>query len=440
LIIIMTVPPGLDYQNTKGMATSADAFNRFLWLLLLFGGFANLMRQFARTKALLMRTNPYFLGFLVFATASLVWSIAPDVTTLRLLRAFTISMVCFGFVLDGWRPHRFQNVLRPVLAFILIASLIFVIADPEDAIHHSMQVELRGTWRGITLGKNILGSLASVSVVLWLHAWMSKQSGALISICGIALSAFLLIKTRSATSLMATVFAVTFMLILLRSPGSLRRYMPYLVGTFAAVILVYCLAVLRLVPHMEFLLEPISMLTGKDLTFSGRTQIWEVLNEHIRQSPWIGSGYGAYWIGLVPGSPSVEMMRRLYFYPTEGHNGYLDVINDLGAVGGFILLGYFAAYVRQSLKMLRFDRYQGGLYLTLLFRGFIADMSESHWFLPLTVDFVLMTLATAALARGLIQNEFGGAAAQPAAVPRAGAQGLRPRQPPPMRGRRGVFR
>jgi len=213
------------------------------------------------------------------------------------------------------------------------------------------------------------------------------------------------------------------MLILLRSPGTLRRYMPYLVAVFAAIILIYCLAVLRLVPGMEVLLQPISMVTGKDLTFSNRTAIWDVLNEHIRLSPWFGSGYGAYWVGPVPTSPSYVMMTRLYFYPTEAHNGYLDVINDLGAVGALCLLGYFARYVRQALLMMRFDRHQGGLYLTLLFRGFIADMSESHWFLCLSADFVIMSLATAALARGLVHyqvslNSTRKAAIAPRPVPR----------------------
>jgi hypothetical protein len=66
-------------------------------------------------------------------------------------------------------------------------------------------------------------------------------------------------------------------------------------------------------------------------------------------------------------------------------------------------LGYFAAYVRQALQLMRLDRYQGGLYLTMLFRGFIADMSESHWFLVLSLDFAVMTLATMALARSLLQ-------------------------------------
>jgi O-antigen ligase len=179
--------------------------------------------------------------------------------------------------------------------------------------------------------------------------------------------------------------------------------MPYLVGAFATVILIYALAVLRIVPGLEGVLAPIQMLTGKDLSFSGRTNIWYVLSQHIHLSPWLGSGYGAYWIGEDPTSPSYLMLEYLYFYPTEGHNGYLDLINDLGAVGGLLLLGYFVRYIRDGLRVMRIDRGQGGLYLTLLFRGFLADMSESHWINSLSIDFLIMTLATASMARTLLQ-------------------------------------
>jgi hypothetical protein len=106
------------------------------------------------------------------------------------------------------------------------------------------------------------------------------------------------------------------------------------------------------------------------------------------------------------------MLTMLYFYPTEGHNGYLDVVNDLGLAGGLCLLGYFYHYVKTSLKLFTLDRYQAGLYLTLLFRGFIADMSESHWFSVLSVDFVIMTLATVALSRSLLQSRIGKPARQ----------------------------
>jgi len=439
-IIVMIVPQGFDYQGVNGMPTSSDVVNRFTWLFLLGASIVCLGVHLKRTLILARWLNRFFLAFLVLGVLSIAWSIDPGLTARRALRAGTIAMICMGFTLVGWHAKRFQNVVRPILTTVLLSSVVFVLLDPEDAIHHTAQAELLDAWRGITMGKNVLGSFASVNVVLWLHAWLSKDTKTAPAVAGMALGVFTLVMTRSATSVMSTAFAVIFMLILLRSPGSLRRYMPYLVGFFATVTLIYALAVLRLVPGMEIFLQPIVTLTGKDLTFTGRTAIWEILNEHIRLRPLLGSGYGAYWAGATPTSPSYEMLTRLYFYPTEGHNGYLDVINDLGLVGGLCLLGYFANYVRQALTMMRFDRYQGGLYLTLLFRGFMADMSESHWFLSLSVDFIIMTLATTALARGLLQNHLnriaGRVAAAPAAPPPAAprrADGRARRRSPLMR-------
>jgi O-antigen ligase len=440
MIIIMIVPQGFDYNGINGMPTSSDAFNRITWLFLLGAGVVTLAQRFNRTAILVRWLNPFFLGFMALAAFSLVWSIDPGLTMRRVLRASTIVMICMGFTLVGWHPKRFQNTVRPIMTAVLVVSILFVLVDPDDAVHHTMQEELKGAWHGITMGKNILGSFASVSIVLWLHGWLAKEAKGLAVIGGMTLGVVTLIFTRSATSVMSTVFAVLFMLILLRAPGSLRRYMPYLVGIFATLTLIYALAVLRLVPGMEIFLKPIALLTGKDLTFTGRTAIWDILNEHIRLRPWFGSGYGAYWAGPTPTSPSFEMLTRLYFYPTEGHNGYLDVINDLGLAGALCLLGYFAAYVRQSLAMMRFDRYQGGLYLTMLFRGFMADMSESHWFLSLSVDFIIMALATSALARGLLQHRLNQLTARakapssppmpapaPAATPRRTAGRLRGR-------------
>ena len=137
------------------------------------------------------------------------------------------------------------------------------------------------------------------------------------------------------------------------------------------------------------------------------------------------------------------MLTRLFFYPTEGHNGYLDVINDLGLVGGCCLLGDFVHYVRTSLRLFKLDRYQAGLYLTLLFRGFVADMSESHWFSVLTVDFVIMTLATAALARSLIQarvDAAAGRAARQTPAPSPGHALVRPGSQSRRRSAQGQYR
>ena len=412
LIAIMVLPQGLDY-DTGIMPTEGDTLSRTVWLVLLVGAVYILARQNARTVAFLRQINPFLLLFVGLATLSVLWSIEPTVTVRRLIRLYTIVMTCAAFTLVGWHRKRFQNVMRSLMSFLLVVSSIFVYFWPELAIHHvEGHPELMNAWRGITMGKNVLGSLASAGFLLWVHAWLSREANKLVVVVGAGLSALCLIMSRSSTSIMATAFATFFMLILLRSPGSMRRYMPYFVGIFATIILIYAMAVLHLVPGLDILLTPITALTGKDLTFSGRTSIWFVLSQHIHLRPWFGTGYGAYWVGPLPTSPSYEMLTRLFFYPTEGHNGYLDVINDLGLVGGACLFGYFFNYVSTSLKLMVLDRYQAGLYLTLLFRGFIGDMSESHWFSVLSVDFVIMTLATTSLTRSLLQARAAKQAAQ----------------------------
>ncbi len=73
-------------------------------------------------------------------------------------------------------------------------------------------------------------------------------------------------------------------------------------------------------------------------------------------------------------------MYLMWFYPTEAHNGYLDIVNDLGYVGLICLILFLFAYVRQSLQLLRFDRNQAVLYLALLFMEMVVNMSESDWF------------------------------------------------------------
>jgi O-antigen ligase len=159
-----------------------------------------------------------------------------------------------------------------------------------------------------------------------------------------------------------------------------------------------------LVPGLSLLLEPIAAITGKDTTFSNRSTIWEIIKEHIQLHPFLGTGYGAYWVGPVPSSPSYTFLGRMFFYPSESHNGYLEIVNDLGFVGMIVLFGYLIVYVRQSLQLMRFDRAQGALFLSLFFEQAIMNLSESTWLVVNSAFlFTIMTLATFALARSLLQ-------------------------------------
>jgi exopolysaccharide production protein ExoQ len=422
MFIVMTVPAGFDYGGQNALFREGDPFSATIWLVLLFSSIYLVIRNQRQVRELLATVNRPFFFFLALASLSLLWSIEPAITLRRIIRLYIIVLVCLAFASAGWQPRRFENSLRWLLFLLLAASAIFCYWNPELAIHHQQSQELLNAWHGITTGKNVLGSLASCAFILWLHGLLTHETGRIAAIANLALAGLCLVMCRSSTSLMATVFAACFMVLLVRPSGSMRRLMPYVVGIFAAAVLVYALAVLNIVPGLGVILTPISMITGKDLTFSGRTNIWYLLKLHISQHPLLGTGYGAYWVGAVPSSPSYAMLSQLWFYPTEGHNGYLDVINDLGYVGGACLLAYFVVYLRQGLNLMRLEKVRGALYLALIFRGFLADMSESHWLSVTSIDFVIFTLATFSLARELV---FQRQRSPGAAVPAPSARGWR---------------
>jgi len=307
--------------------------------------------------------------------------------------------------LMGWHARRYQNVVRPVLTVMLLGSIFFGLVFPSLAIHQETSPELIGAWRGLANHKNGLGALSCVALIFWFHAWLTREVRFLPALAGGAVAATCLVLSRSSTSLAAAVFVMVFLVVLLRSPHGLRPYVPYLVAMLIATFLIYALAILNLIPGQGTLMAPITAFTGKDMSLTGRAEIWAVLAEHIRYRPFLGTGYAAYWTaGPVAGTESYAFVWRMgSFYPGSAHNGYLEIVNDLGWTGLVCLIAYIIMYARQSLQLLGIDRNQGALYLALLFQQVITNLSETHWFSVLSVDFVIMTLATMALARGLLE-------------------------------------
>ena len=350
--------------------------------------------------------NPFLLGFLVLVLLSVAWSIDSSATLNRFVSLLSIASVCCAFTVWGWRRTRFQDVVRPVITLVLVGSIIWGLAYPQFAIEVG-EGTLKNSWRGLAAQKNQFGMLASFGAVFWMHAWLAREKRWWLAVPLIGLSVYCVLLSRSSTALLSTTLSLLFMLMVLAAPANLRRYMPYVVTAFALLVVVYALAVLNLIPGIGVLLDPIAELSGKDMTFSNRAVIWSILKDHIALAPILGSGYGAYWTGPLPTSPSYVFLAKMYFYPSEAHNGYIEIVNDLGAVGLVCLLGYLAMWVRQSLELMKFDRSQGVLFLALFFQQAITNLSESTW-LAINSAFAIgiMTLATFALARSRLELQL----------------------------------
>jgi len=402
LIVLLIAPDGFNYAILlDGPAPAAGGLlSRALWLGLLAAAGAVIAWRASLSWQLLRSLNPFLLLFAALAVASIVWSIEPEVTVRRDIRLVTILAVCFAFCLAGWHARRFQSVVRPVLTMVLLGSIVFGLISPGLAIHQELAPELVGAWRGLANHKNTFGAIAGIALVLWLQGWLTSEVRLSRALLGCALAGGCLWLSRSSTAVISAVAAIVFLFLLLRAPRGAQAYLKYAVALTVLVLVVYAVAILRLIPGSNLLLAPITMLTGMDGTFTGRSEIWAIIVERFHFNPLLGVGYGAYWIGPVTQSPSYEFIWRMgSFYPGSAHNGYLDVANDLGWAGLVCLLGYIAVHLRQSLRALAADRAQGALFLALFVQQAMVNLAESHWFSVLSLQFMLMTLATMAVAR-----------------------------------------
>lgn len=404
LVVLLFVFVALELNEFLGVELLKE---RPIKLTLLIGGGFLIFSRFDFARQLLLGSvNRYLLLFIALGWLSVLWSIEPGLTLLRMLTFTAYTLTLTAFCLYRWSRERFQRVMRQILLAIPLLSMAVWLVDPAFVVEVGDDISLRGSWKGLTGQKNTFGQLAAFSTMLWMHALLTRETARRTAWIGLAISFWAVLLSRSSTSLLASVPTCGFLWLLLRSPPSLKRYMPYISTVFALLVVTYSMAVLKLVPGLELLLKPIAMITGKDLTFSGRSLIWDVIRQHISFAPLLGTGFGAYWAGptfLL--SPSQEVARVMYIYPYQAHNGYLDVINDLGYVGLLVLIGYMIVFMRQSLQLFRIDRHQGALYLAMFFMVAISNLSQSIWF-TFNVEFIVMTFATLALGRTMLEHRL----------------------------------
>jgi O-antigen ligase len=359
--------------------------------------------QWPIARLLVKNVNPGLTACMVLIPLSALWSIDSSATLLRFVTLIGIVLLCLAIPLAGWNRRRLQQAALPPVMTILILSLVVGVLYPDSVKELGTDISLLDAWHGITFQKNQFGIMASLAAIVCFHRWLAPGRHSLWTIAGIAVALTCLLLSRSSTSLMETIVAVSFMVLMMRVRVIKQKFSTPVVIAIFTTILVYELAVQNLIPGVSTLLAPVLQLTGKDMTFSARSIIWDVVKRHSQDAPWLGTGYGAYWTGPTPGSPSYVFMHLMYFYPTESHNGYLEILNDLGRVGLICLLAFLVCFVRQALQLMPFDRDQSVLYLALLFQQMIDNLSESEWF-SRTATCTILILGSTCLSRALLEQ------------------------------------
>lgn len=401
VILFQNLPDYCTEMMCTKVPTSAG-IDRTLKLFMLAFSIGVIATRWALAVQLLKSVNPGLLMLMALVPTSAIWSIDREATLLRYFTLTCIVLTCFAIPLVSWNRSLLRQVAVPPIMYVLLASLVLGALYPDKIVEVGEDISQLGAWHGITYKKNQFGMFASQAVILCFHRWIAADGKSVWSILGVIVGTTCLILSRNDTSLFATFLGVGFIVLVMRIPLIRKRYTTHTVILVAATLVVYQLAIQDLIPGVGKLLSPILSLTGKDATLSARTIIWEIVKEVIRAYPFLGVGYGAYWID-DPGSPSYMFMYLLYFYPTNSHNGYLEVRLDLGYPGLVCLAIFLYWYIRQSLKVMKFDRAQAVMYLAILYHQMVMNMSESEWF-SRSSTFAVLLLCSTCMNRALFEQ------------------------------------
>lgn len=324
--------------------------------------------------------NPLILVCVFICGLSFFWSIDPGVTMRRTVAI--VMTTAFGLLL-GARYSWYELVQRLAIAYsiLIVGSIIFSVALPQ---YGQMQIIHEGAWRGLWLEKNSFGAQMAKAVLIFMCAFaMRPQRGFIWVPMGLA-AFFLIIMCTSKTALLGGLLMIGGMVFvrIMRANPVLRIPVMYFT-VVGSVALGFAIA---------FFPEEMFGLIGKDPSLTGRTDIWNSLIDAGSERPWLGYGYGTFWID--PLGPSYWVRFSLEWGVPTAHNGWVETWLSVGLLG----VGAFAVlYLITSLLAL--DRLARGgvenywaLLSTILF-GFLS-MSESTILQQNHLDWVIF-VATA---------------------------------------------
>ncbi len=307
--------------------------------------------------------TPLLMSLLALAFASTLWSIDSG-GTLRRSVWLALTMM-FGLYL-AWRYEwpRLLEVLAGAFVVLIGGSLALGLLAPSIGV---MDQEHPGAWGGLWTHKNTLGGIMALGAPIGIAAalfnperrklWLATAAGALL----------LVLLSTSKTALLASMLGVALI-----GAGLLIRRGPF----FALPVIAGIVTVATLIVSI-FMLAPeiIVALIGRDLTFTGRTDIWEAAAPFAEARPWLGYGYYAFWLSDT--GPAYWVREVVRWEVASAHSGWLELSLAMGRAGVALFALQFAATLLRGAGAIMDPR--AGLWAPAFLAAFaLYTLSESH--------------------------------------------------------------
>jgi exopolysaccharide production protein ExoQ len=276
--------------------------------------------------------NFWFWLLLAWTCGSVVWSGSPAITIRQVAAIFGTTLFSF-YVANTLDIQEYLKLLGISLLIINISSYLVIIFFPSIGVTHVVSDE----WAGIFSNKNLLGKAASLSLLLFFYLALTIKRRKLIWLAGTISAIGLLLGSQSATAIIVSIYIILVLLLIYVGKKNFKLLWPFFVGIIIIVLLIPLPSVNQILSYF-----------GKDETLSGRTLIWNFSINMALRKPMLGYGYGAFWLGWD--GPSAGLLKELNGWgPTHSHNGFIDIILDIGVIGFiFFIFAYWSVFKKSA--------------------------------------------------------------------------------------------
>ncbi|WP_134680584.1 O-antigen ligase family protein [Paracoccus ravus] len=266
-----------------------------------------------------LRQEGVLVALAAWCLGSFTWSDYPELS-LRYGLQLTLTFLVAITICQRIPPGTFVRIL--LLVLLLAAALSLASGRSREGGMGFLGIYGSKNALAMTMGAFFLVSLAVAVGRAENRFWRA------VALIGSGMGLALLVMGKSAGALVAVIVATAFLipLMLLRRIDATSRLV------LASLTLVLLASVgLALSSEADSFATAFLSLTGKDVTLTGRTELWLVAFEEIARHPLIGTGFQAFW---VHGNPLAEdLWARFGIASRAGFNFHNTMISNAVEIG-----------------------------------------------------------------------------------------------------------
>jgi len=319
-----------------------------------------------------LRRHRWLLAVLAYMFLSTFWSEITLIALKRWIRELIVLVMALVIVSEVNPGQSLASLLRRCAYVLIPFSVVLIKYYPALGRQYAQYSGIE-MWTGVTGQKNGLGRLCMISIffLLWtfyesrrerrtMSARYQRWGDTSIILIGL----YLLIGSSSATSLATLMVGVVTFLGLQWFKKLRFSFGQIGLQTLVVFLIAYGVAV-------PFLggsnVAAFTSALGRDETLTGRTEVWAAILPARTQQPLLGYGFGSFW---------TDARRQLYDIPTA-HNGYLDILLELGEVGLAFYTAWLLSCARQLHRALILDYEWASFGICLVLMSLIYNVTES---------------------------------------------------------------